>query len=157
MYILTSNNSVLKFPYSLEELRSDNPQTSFPSVMSVDELSEWGVFTVEDESAPACNERNESIEITAPALVSGKWVRKWIVTTVSEEEIENRYLIEADQIRIGRNKLLKDSDHTQLNDYQGSSSNVEKMKRYRQALRDLPSQLGFPWDVIWPKPENEDS
>lgn len=157
MYILTSNGDISKFPYSLEELRSDNPQTSFPSVMSVEELSEWGVFTVEDESAPSCNEQNESIEITAPVLVSGKWVRQWIVTTVSEEEIENRYLIEADQIRMGRNSKLKDSDYTQLNDYQGSSSNLEEIKRYRQSLRDLPSQPGFPWDVIWPNPENKDS
>lgn len=157
MYILTDDSAVLKFPYSVEELRSDNPNTSFPLLMSEEELAEWGVFTVEDQDPPAFNEQNESIEIAAPTLEDGEWVREWLVTPASEEEIEHRALIKADLVRIERNKYLSNSDFTQLNDYPGSTTELAQVTQFRQALRDVPAQPGFPWNVIWPMPVSEDA
>jgi len=53
----------------------------------------------------------------------------------------------AEQLREHRNKLLADSDWTQIAD-----SPVDKAvwATYRQALRDLPSSPDFPWDTVWP-------
>jgi len=154
MYLLASDNAISKFPYSLEELRNDNPNTSFPLQMSEEELAEWDVFTVEYQDPPAFNEQTESIELDAPALVDGKWVRGWIVTPAIEEEIENRRLIKADSVRIQRDRALTKTDYTQLNDYSGSPTYQAQIKQLRQALRDVPSQPGFPWDVVWPLPES---
>ena len=154
MYILTNNNIVSKFPYSLEELRRDNPQTSFPLHMSETELAEWNVFKVEDQIPPTFNEQTESIDLGDPTLVKGKWIRGWLVTPASEEEIEHRSLIKADLIRIERNRYLSNSDFTQLNDYPGSTTELAQVTQFRQALRDVPAQPGFPWDVIWPLPES---
>ena len=55
---------------------------------------------------------------------------------------------QAKSIRTQRNQLLSDSDWTQLTD-----APVDKTvwSVYRQSLRDVSSQKGFPWDVVWPK------
>jgi len=56
--------------------------------------------------------------------------------------------------RIRRNTLLLESDWTQFNDSPLNEESKLAWKNYRQALRDLPEQTGFPNDVIWPvKPD----
>ena len=58
----------------------------------------------------------------------------------------------AENVRQQRNTLLSDSDWTQMPD-----APVDKAAwaAYRQALRDIPNQAGFPQDVTWPdKPDS---
>ena len=155
-YLLASNNAVLKFPYSLEELRSDNPQTSFPLEMSAEELAEWGVYSVEEQNPPAYNEHTESIELQPPALVNGVWVQGWLIDQASAEEIERRTTVKAALIRTERNDFLSKFDYTQCLDYPGTDNERARYAVFRQALRDLPLQSGFPWDITWPMPNTED-
>jgi len=54
----------------------------------------------------------------------------------------------AEQARSERNRLLAESDFTQLADSPQSGS---EWQNYRQELRDITAQEGFPHDVIWPK------
>ena len=49
-------------------------------------------------------------------------------------------------IRAERNSLLAETDYLALSDTTLSSD----MSAYRQALRDITSQAGFPTDVTWP-------
>ena len=57
------------------------------------------------------------------------------------------------EVRLQRNTLLSESDYTQLRDAPVDSST---WATYRQELRDLPNQAGFPDTVIWPvKPGDE--
>jgi hypothetical protein len=52
--------------------------------------------------------------------------------------------------RFIRDNLLKETDIWGLSDYPATQAQLD----YRQALRDLPSQAGFPNSVTWPtKPE----
>lgn len=51
-----------------------------------------------------------------------------------------------DEIRAKRNILLAETDYLALSDNTLSSD----MSTYRQALRDITSQAGFPTDVTWP-------
>jgi len=154
-YLLTSNNAISKFPYSLEELRTDNPLTSFPWEMSAEELSEWGVYIVEEQNPPAYNEQTESIELQPPSFVNGAWVQSWLVVAVSAEEIERRTTYRAASVRNQRNEYLANTDYTQLNDFKGNDFFLEQVRQIRQKLRDVPLQPGFPWDVVWPMAESE--
>jgi len=54
----------------------------------------------------------------------------------------------ATQVRAQRDELLVDSDHMALAD-----RITDEWRTYRQALRDLPAQDGFP-DVTWPTVPN---
>lgn len=62
------------------------------------------------------------------------------IVTVSDEEI-------AKQVRNRRDSFLSQSDWTQVVD---ASVDQAAWATYRQALRDIPSQAGFPNTVNWP-------
>jgi hypothetical protein len=53
----------------------------------------------------------------------------------------------ADVVRAERNRLLDESDWTQLED---AIVDKQAWVDYRQALRDVPQQAGFPWTINWP-------
>lgn len=56
-----------------------------------------------------------------------------------------------EQIRARRNNLLYASDWTQLRDVIHVVDQLA-WARYRQALREIPEQDGFPHRVVWPEP-----
>jgi hypothetical protein len=90
----------------------------------------------------------------------GKWYTKYVLgpiftdneeATAAEQESEYKARRDAEQannIRQERNQRLSQSDWTQLDDSPGSQK--LEWATYRQALRDLPTQAGFPWQVDWP-------
>lgn len=53
-----------------------------------------------------------------------------------------------DEVRSDRNALLENSDWSQASDIPSDIKN--KWTSYRQNLRDLPAQSGFPNSVTWP-------
>lgn len=59
----------------------------------------------------------------------------------------------AAQARAQRDALLSACDYYVMPDY--PATDLEAVRAYRQALRDLPKQPGFPIEIIWPeKPAN---
>lgn len=54
---------------------------------------------------------------------------------------------QAKSVRDDRTKRLSDSDWTQLAD---STADKAAWATYRQALRDVTAQAGFPWTIDWP-------
>ena len=57
---------------------------------------------------------------------------------------------QAQVIRDKRDKLLSDTDWTQTDDAPLTDADRESMRQYRQALRDITSQSGFPQEIKWP-------
>lgn len=53
----------------------------------------------------------------------------------------------ANEARNKRNRILASTDWTASSDVTMSDA----MKTYRQALRDVPAQDGFPTDITWPE------
>lgn len=78
-------------------------------------------------------------------LVDGQPVER------SEEEIEvDRVPIQASSARAQRDKLLAATDWAVLPDSPLDESSKTSLKTYRQALRDVPQQEGFPNNISWP-------
>lgn len=59
---------------------------------------------------------------------------------------------EAMEQRSIRDHLLRSCDWTQITDSSVDSTTRQAFVVYRQALRDVPSQSGFPTDIVWPTP-----
>ena len=57
----------------------------------------------------------------------------------------------AEEVRAQRDKLLADTDWTQVAD---APVDQAAWATYRQALRDIPQQAGFPENVTWPEEPN---
>lgn len=54
------------------------------------------------------------------------------------------------QVRAARDRKITKTDYYMMSDYPSNPQNLEELKVYRQALRDVPKQEGFPRDVRWP-------
>jgi hypothetical protein len=72
---------------------------------------------------------------------------------LDEAEVAHEQQAEADsqahRVRVDRTLRLQASDWTQGKDIADEVSTA--WATYRQALRDVPSQEGFPWGVTWPE------
>ena len=77
----------------------------------------------------------------------GRWFTKYSVADLDAEGIAAKDAEQSKSVREQRNQKLKDSDWTQVAD---APVDQAAWATYRQALRDIPSQQGFPWDVQWP-------
>ena len=79
--------------------------------------------------------------------MDGKWYTKYSVSDLDADGIAAKDAEQAKSVRDTRNQKLKDSDWTQLID---SPADKTTWAAYRQALRDITAQTGFPWEVTWP-------
>lgn len=83
MYIKL-NNQVPK-NYTIQQLKSDNPQTSFPDNIPESLLNEFGVFKLEPTDRPTVG-LDKTITEGIPELVNGVWKQVWNVADASPEE-----------------------------------------------------------------------
>lgn len=88
MYALIQNGEVIQYPYSLADLRSDNPGTSFPKNPSEDVLAEWNVFPVLATPEPPFNSTTQRAIWGAPVNVDGIWIHTWEVIDRPQDEVD---------------------------------------------------------------------
>lgn len=55
------------------------------------------------------------------------------------------------QVRMERDAKLAATDKYLIADFPIGDYDLQAVKAYRKALRDVPSQAGFPYDVKWPE------
>jgi len=75
----------------------------------------------------------------------------WAQLKTAEHREAERLEQAAEQVRNERDRLLRESDWAALPDVPASDAWLT----YRQALRDVPQQSGFPDNIEWPTPPNE--
>jgi hypothetical protein len=143
---LAADKKVIRYPYTLPDLRLDTPGTSFPVEIDDATAASFGVVPVKP-TTPPLEKHTINLERTA-VLEDGSWVEKWIETPATEEQIQKRTTACANDARQKRNQLLAECDWTQLSDVEAETS--VSWVAYRQALRDVPGQEGFPWNIAWP-------
>ena len=92
--------------------------------------------------------------------IEGKWYTKYILgpvftdteeSSAAEQEAAYKAMKDAEQaksVRATRGEKLKDCDWTQVAD---APVDKEVWAAYRQALRDVTGQEGFPWTITWPE------
>jgi len=73
-----------------------------------------------------------------------------LVGKTKEQVEQDRLKRLAEQVRAERNRKLAETDWMVLPDAPIRQAEREAVLRYRQALRDIPQQRGFPEVVIWP-------
>jgi hypothetical protein len=84
--------------------------------------------------------------------VNGKWYTKYSVADMNDEAKAALDANQAKSVREDRNKRLAETDWTQLTD---APVNSAAWGTYRQNLRNITEQSGFPWEVTWPTKPTE--
>ena len=135
---LTSNGEPSQYPYTLGELRRDNPQTSFPRVMSDWLLAEYNVYPVRPNDAPNFDSKTHNVEQSVE-MIDGVWTQVWTVVQIGATAASAN-------VRAYRNSLISGTDWMALTD----NTMTPEWSAYRQGLRDVTGQSGFPFSVVWP-------
>ena len=149
MYVKITSGNVDQYPYTIGQLRRDNPNVSFPKQISDSLLQSYDVHEVSIDDLPSYNEKTHSVEQNAaPTLVDGSWVLGWTVSEKTSEEISEYNEIVSVNNRSVRNEKLSETDFYALSDVTMSS----EMQTYRQALRDITTHSNWPHleDSDWP-------
>lgn len=96
------------------------------------------------EAAVWCNESGKAyIEEIEPQ----DGVRRFQIVKVPEPTDEEI----AEQVRLERDGRIAATDYLAMPDYPLNEEEKAAVMVYRQALRDVPSQEGFPREVVWPE------
>ena len=154
MFIKTDNeNNIVTYPYSHDKYRAENKNKSLPKVLNNDYLAAENVFPVYPTEKPEFNEATQQAIADANNPYrdeDGLWRYGWNVLDKSEEVIEHDTLIKAMQVRKERDALLAECDWVTLKAADTNTSVDDDWAAYRQSLRDVTTQDGFPYTVTWP-------
>ena len=128
------------------EFRALHPNTSMPQQLSEELLNDFGADVVL-EGPQAQPTRYQTAFANGVEQLDGKWYTKYSVAEMDAEAIVAKDAEQAKAMRDQRGEKLKESDWTQVAD-----APVDKAvwATYRQALRDVTAQSGFPWTITWP-------
>jgi hypothetical protein len=139
------------------EFRALHPGTSFPQQISAETLDEFGADVVFEGPQATGGDVYQYSQAAGVELVDGKWFTKYILgpvftdgeTTAAEQESAYKASKDADQaksVRTSRDAKLAETDWR----YRRDLTTTAEWDAYCQALRDIPSQVGFPWTITWP-------
>lgn len=143
MYVKVTNGTATE--YSIDKLKKDNPSVSFPETISGATFATYNVYPAKVTAIPDYNDLTQYAEMSGYELVEGVWKQKWVIKERPDA---------ADSVRRHRNRLLAETDWVFIKAQETGDTLPTELAVYRQALRDLTAQEGFPHTVTWPvKPE----
>jgi hypothetical protein len=144
------------------EWRLDNPQVSLPRTWNQNVLNALNVEAVFETPKPDAGPYQMAVRNGVTKDSNGNWVQAWVVVdmfkddaegTKAEKEAAYQASLDAEVakgVRMERDSLLAATDWMALSDVTLTAD----WAAYRQALRDVTAQAGFPHNVTWPsKPE----
>lgn len=158
MYVLVDeNNNIIKYPYALSELKKENPNVSFPRIISEELLNAHNVYSVRASDGEEYDDWTHTNTLDSmPSLKEdGFWYIGHTVVEKTEEEKATFSATQAAFHRRQRGELLKQTDWTQLADCPLTETQKARWAEYRQALRDVTDQENFPKTVEWPTFDNQ--
>ena len=128
------------------EFRAMHSNTSMPQQLSETLINDLGADVVFEGPQPQPT-RYQVGFADGLEQIDGKWYTKYSVADMGQEAKAIKDAEQAEKTRSQRTDKLKGSDWTQVAD-----APVDKAAwaTYRQALRDITAQPGFPWDTQWP-------
>ena len=174
-YVKITNGAVARYPYSSGQLRRDNPNVSFPRNVPVEIMRRYGMKPVTVDAMPEFNALTQKVtsattptrnvvrlmteadatdpiteevntDLVGTPIYGNDWVITRTVVDLTADEIAANAVETAEVNRKTRDNLIAATDFYALTDVTMDAA----MTTYRQALRDVPSQAGFPNSITWP-------
>jgi|UniRef100_UPI004048AFB4 hypothetical protein len=149
-YVKVTDNWILA-PYSLAQLRRDNPNVSFSKDIPESTLAEFGVFPIVETVAPS----GDVVEETTPVLVDGSWQQDWVSRSFTQEELA--------QYKVGakaRINAIRDTKETEGFDYVGKTfqSDERSADRILVAANAAAASIfaSQPFSVTWTTSDNSE-
>jgi len=152
---------------SEQQFRSLHPNTSFPQVLTPDILDGFGVDPVFEGPQATTIPPYQYSQRDGVVEIDGKWYTHYVAGPIFHDYVDDQgvthtaaeqyeaycFAKDADQakvVRADRNQRLAECDWTQLVDSPLDPDGKAAWALYRETLRMVPQQPGFPWEINWP-------
>jgi hypothetical protein len=147
MVIQLENGAPIGNPVLEANFKQLFPNTSFPLYLTPEIVEPFNFGMYEYSPLPNADRYEKVIEIAPVKDERGFWMQTWSIVKMTAKEKREADAIQAESIRNMRSFKLLQTDWTQLPDVRIDPA---VWTSYRQELRDVTGQPGFPWDVQWP-------
>ncbi len=147
------NNLPTKNKIDFEDFRRAHPNVSFGIPLDPAYLfATFDVTTYELTPKPDDSTAEKYFKfVEVPVLREDKSaLQTWVQAPMDKDEKLVAYQAKVDEVTTRRNDMLAASDWTQLPDVKIDAAIKESWAVYRQALRDISKQSGYPWMITWP-------
>jgi len=146
-YVQSKDGVFVRHILDVEPTQWDEDHFCFARKLTPEQAVNFGVTKLQLTDPPYFEPATQRRDEGPAVLVNGVWTQQYIVTALDNGEAQAKTAIQAIQVRAERDRLLMVCDWTQVAD-----APVDKAvwATYRQALRDVTAQSGFPWTITWP-------
>ena len=140
----------------IDEFRAMFPNTSMPQQLSEELINEFGGDVVLEGPQASGGDQYQYSQYAGVEQLDGKWYTKYVlgpIFTDSEQEAAYKAIKDAEQaesVRQQRDAKLAECDWRVIKALESNTPQDFAWAAYRQALRDITAQPGFPWTIDWP-------
>jgi hypothetical protein len=146
---------------SEQGFRALHPNTSMPQQLTEATINELGGDVVFEGPQASGGTVYQYSQAAGVEQIGGKWYTKYILgpvftdgeTTAAEQEAAYKTAKDAEQaksVRASRDAKLAATDWVVIKALEAGAAVPAEAAATRQALRDITSQAGFPWEITWP-------
>ena len=149
------------------QFRAAHKNTSLPRQLSEQVLNDLGADVVFEGPQASGGDHYQYSQRQGVEQINGKWYTKYVLgpiftdnedATAAQQEAAYKAQKDAEQaaaIRAERDRRLAECDWVTIKAIDASMDGFgiqlpKVWMDYRQALRDVTAQAGFPWNVTWP-------
>jgi len=132
------------------EVRSMYPNTSFPSQWTPALVEELGLDPVFESPTPTTTRYQTAYKDGVEQDAQGRWLWKWSISEMDDETKAAKDAEAAKAVRATRDGKLAECDWVVIKNLELNQNIPGVWEVYRQGLRDVPAQAGFPYDITWP-------
>jgi hypothetical protein len=142
-YAKIENGTVVKYPYTVADMQTDFPEVDFSTGLTDEVLASCSAVEVQMGPIPTHSSSTHIFNTTVEVNEDGSATA---VITATERRFEEAAL----NLRHSRDIALQKTDWVITRAFEEGNPVPTNYVTYRNALRDLPSQEGFPYDYVWP-------
>lgn len=132
------------------EVRGMYPNTSFPSQWTPALVEELGLDPVFESPTPTTTRYQTAYKDGVEQDAQGRWLWKWSISEMDDETKAAKNAEQAKAVRATRDGKLAECDWVVIKNLELNQNIPGVWEVYRQGLRDVPAQAGFPHDITWP-------
>ena len=146
-YVQAQGDTFIRHIFDVEPTQWDADNYCYARRLTEEQVEHFGVHKKQIVTPPYHEPATQHLEEGPALLIDGVWTQNYIVTDLDADTAAAKVGAQWPVIRAERNKLLVESDWTQLPD---APVDAAAWATYRQALRDITTEAN-PFAIVWPE------
>jgi hypothetical protein len=148
-YVQANGDTFVRHIHDVEPTRWDEDNFCRVAKLTPEQIEQFGVHQLKLVTPPYYDPATQTREHGDAVLIDGVWTQNYVVSELDPELAAAKAEAQWSVVRTERNKLIANTDWTQLPDAPLINTQTAEWALYRQALRDITAQSD-PFNIEWP-------